>query len=281
MIVFALTAIIGCIYSIWQLVDQGVGEILNPVIQPLAPVPSHALGDIFALQAKIQNAQTEGEIVGHLLQHSGRYGATHLLAGIVPARQTTRRQQLDHVLLNAYPDDWVTRYFENGYIEQDPAIWLARQGLDAFFWNEIGRYNPLSRSARNIMGEAADIGLREGFTVTLPMLHGGHVALSIAGERLELSRENQRIVSLMAYIATGRVLQFKHLAGEGRHLNITARERLVAQLAANGFREAEIADRLEITIHGVDKHMRSLRKKLNVRTAAQVVAICLREGIIV
>ena len=60
---------------------------------------------------------------------------------------------------------------------------------------------------------------------------------------------------------------------------ITAREREVLELVAEGYSTAEIARLLWITGDTVRTHIKRMLLRLNARTRAQAVAIAFREGL--
>lgn len=62
--------------------------------------------------------------------------------------------------------------------------------------------------------------------------------------------------------------------------NLTGRERDILRLMANGLIKKEIAESLEISVHTVSTHLRSVYEKLHVNTNTGAVAKALREGII-
>lgn len=59
---------------------------------------------------------------------------------------------------------------------------------------------------------------------------------------------------------------------------LTARERQVMQLVANGYTNARIGIRLGIHRVTVDRHLRNTYTKLGARDRANAVALCLRHG---
>ncbi|MEL6919750.1 MAG: response regulator transcription factor [Pseudomonadota bacterium] len=61
---------------------------------------------------------------------------------------------------------------------------------------------------------------------------------------------------------------------------LTHREREVMALVVTGSSNAEIAERLSISIKTVDKHRGSLMAKLDVHSIAQLMALALREGLL-
>lgn len=62
--------------------------------------------------------------------------------------------------------------------------------------------------------------------------------------------------------------------------NLTGREQDILRLMADGLIKKEIADKLEISVHTVSTHLRSVYEKLHVNTNTGAVAKALREGII-
>lgn len=59
---------------------------------------------------------------------------------------------------------------------------------------------------------------------------------------------------------------------------LTARELEVLQLLSDGYVKKEIADKLDISPHGVDKRMRRIYDKLQVQNVAAAVATAVRKG---
>jgi DNA-binding NarL/FixJ family response regulator len=61
---------------------------------------------------------------------------------------------------------------------------------------------------------------------------------------------------------------------------LTPREEEVLRAMAKGFIKKEIADQLEISLHTVDMHLRSVYRKLHVRTQTEAVSKAIRQGLI-
>lgn len=78
-----------------------------------------------------------------------------------------------------------------------------------------------------------------------------------------------------------RVLEmFSRLAPPQRDYGLTERERGVLQLIAEGLIKKEIADRLGLSVHTVDTHMRNIYAKLEVGTRTGAVAKALKENLL-
>ena len=61
---------------------------------------------------------------------------------------------------------------------------------------------------------------------------------------------------------------------------LTAREQEVLRAMVGGFIKKEIADQLDISQHTVDMHLRSVYRKLHVRTQTEAVSKALRKGLV-
>ncbi|NLS21175.1 hypothetical protein HGP16_32270 [Rhizobium sp. P40RR-XXII] len=253
----------------------------NHWILPGNPIfPTRTLEETQYFLAELEACTTQEELAEVVIRYVEPFGATNVLVGTMPQIGATKRQQIGHVLINAWPNDWSARYFSQNYLFKDPTITLVRKGLESFFWNDdevVG-----FRSGLRVMGEAKEFGLAEGFTMTLPSLgqEHEHVGFSIAGERLQLSPENKRNLALVANFAVYRALRIRRTQQNSSVLKLTAREREVLQLAAEGWKERQIASRLGITDHAIDKYMRSCREKLGSRNTNHAIALALRKGLI-
>ena len=82
------------------------------------------------------------------------------------------------------------------------------------------------------------------------------------------------------YIA-GKVLgMFARLAAPGPDYGLTAREKEILGLMVEGLTMKEAADRLSLSYHTIDSHVRNVYGKLHVRSRGSAVAKALRERIV-
>jgi DNA-binding NarL/FixJ family response regulator len=76
------------------------------------------------------------------------------------------------------------------------------------------------------------------------------------------------------------VRQLQHRGGEDSYELLTAREREILQLLADGMSNADVAQKLFISQETVKSHVRHILTKLEADTRTQAVAIALREAMI-
>lgn len=78
-------------------------------------------------------------------------------------------------------------------------------------------------------------------------------------------------------IAQKVIEMFTNLAAPKDDYGLTAREREILNLAVQGLIKKEIADRLNLSFHTVDAHLRNIYTKLQVHTRAGAVSKALKE----
>ncbi|TWB07810.1 transcriptional regulator [Rhizobium sp. ERR 1071] len=243
-------------------------------------MPAHMVEETMGQIAAMNAAQTEADILRQVLAYIGRFGATNVLVGTMPPAGETKRQQVGHILLNAWPNDWISRYFTNDYLRHDPTIRMVRDQHAPFFWRDIEERRLKSPMARDVMGEAGEFGLREGFTIALRTLDGTAVGFSIGGDHIEIREQERGGLQLLAAFAVDRAFQLRELDKLPLLKGVTSRERRALQLAADGLRDYEIAIRMGISHFGAEKHLRSVRDKLEAKNTTNAIAIAIRLGLI-
>lgn len=229
---------------------------------------------------QIREARTTDEICSATLGHLRHLGATGLLAGVIPPPGAMSREQFSHVLLDAWPTEWARRYFSRGYLYRDPAIELIRCTSEPFMWSEIGERCELSSSARRVMEEATEFRLNDGLTFGFRSLERSPIGFSIAGEKLELDPVERRAAELVAAYAVVRAMEIRKSLTTRPAVPLSPRQLDVLRWASEGLKAVEIADRLSISVHTADMHLRAIREKLGVGSTVHAVAEAFRHGIL-
>ncbi|MFI0846540.1 autoinducer binding domain-containing protein [Mesorhizobium sp. IMUNJ 23232] len=222
---------------------------------------------------------TAQEICSEVLEFASRIGASHLLAGVIPPPALSRTGQLSHVLLHSWPREWSERYFSSGYLYRDPTIRLVREGTASFLWSELDTHRPISLPEKSVMSEATEFRLLEGFTIALSTVERQPIGISIAGERLEFSRRERLSLELISAYAAGCAIVLME-GGLRPEIRLSPRQLDVLRWASEGLKNEEIADRLSISAHTAEMHLRAIREKLGVTNTVHAVAEALRLRII-
>jgi LuxR family transcriptional regulator, quorum-sensing system regulator BjaR1 len=239
-----------------------------------------SLDHTLAFIRDLDRARNLADISAQVLRHIQPFGVEFMAATTIPSVGTSSRQQLGHVLLNRWPEEWLKRYASHNYVFRDPAFAQAMSKPTAFFWNELDEHVREDPLAQRVMDEGSEFGLKEGFTASLITLDGQRVVWSLGGQHLELSPDTRAMLTLIASYATARAIALKEESPATQPVRLSAREREALQWAAEGKNDWEIGEVMNISEHGADKHMRTVRAKLGAINRTQAVAEAIRRGLI-
>lgn len=240
-----------------------------------------SLQQTFEIAEQIRRSGTAEDVCECLLRYTSRFGVTRLLCGLIPPPGLGRQDQRAHVLLEAWPAEWSQQYFASGYLYRDPTISLVKSACNPFVWSEIEQHCKVGPLARRIMQEAAEFRLREGLTFSFSSIEGWPIGFSLAGERFELDPRHHHAIQFASAYALARALEIARRFASHPTVHLSSRQRDVLLWASEGLTVAQIAERLGVTSHTVDMHLRLVRFKLGVTTTVQAVAEAFRSGLII
>ena len=240
----------------------------------------HSLNHTLAFIRDLDRARNLEDVSAQVMRHVAPFGVEHMVASTIPERDLNRRQQLGHMLLNRWPEEWANRYASRGYVAYDATIQRLKSSPEPFRWNELGPLAQDDPKARRILEEASEFNLKEGFALSLRTLDKQIVLFSAGGRHTEMGPDTQGVLTLIASYAIARAVALKQENVLDAPIVLSAREREALQWAAEGKNDWEIGEVMSISEHGADKHMRAVRAKLGAINRTQAVAEALRRGLI-
>ncbi|MBD2749148.1 LuxR family transcriptional regulator [Microvirga sp. BT688] len=181
------------------------------------------------------------------------------------------------VLLNCWPDGWFERYCSQNYFEVDPIGQNVLATSSPFLWDRAP-YRRDKTLSKQMMGEAAEFGLHDGFCVPICSATGWQSAFSFAHDRkIDAGPKELAAAHLLALTAYGRL---RVLIGEAppARRRLTPREREVLVWAAAGKSAWETSALLGISEATVITHLDHIRRKLNAANTTHAVVVALRIG---
>ncbi|MGX4770588.1 LuxR family transcriptional regulator [Bradyrhizobium guangdongense] len=180
-------------------------------------------------------------------------------------------------LISTYPDEWTSHYLRSRYELVDPVITRALHTAEPFQWG-IGTQSDLrSPVQQQLLDEAAEFGIRVGFTVPIHDGHGPVAALTFAASRPSHTFETftlsqARVLQLMAMYFHAHVRR-KLKNGHGiAGVLLSPRELECLEWASQGKSAWEIGCILGISRNTVAYYLDNAKHKLGVRTVVQAVA---------
>lgn len=129
------------------------------------------------------------------------------------------------------------------------------------------------------MSEATEFRLLQGLTIALSTVERQPIGISIAGERLEFSQRERLSLELVSAYAAGCAIVLIE-GGLQPEIRLSPRQLDVLRWASEGLKAEDIADRLSISAHTAEMHLRVIREKLGVANTVHAVAQALRLGLI-
>jgi LuxR family transcriptional regulator, quorum-sensing system regulator BjaR1 len=230
----------------------------------------------------LDRARNVEDVSAQVVRHLSQLGAEHVIAGTIPADEPNRRRQLNHMVFTNYPSEWLERYLARHYILKDPIIRRTKTEADPFFFDWSAPFTGGDPDERRIAEESCEFNLVQGFSGGLRSLDGQLVGFILAGRHFETDPRMSGMLTLIASYAIGRAITLhQESSKENKKITLSAREREALQWASEGKNDWEIGEIMKISEHGVDKHMRSTRRKLDAINRTQAVAEAIRRGLIV
>lgn len=187
-----------------------------------------------------------------------------------------RAETEEPCLLSTYPSRWTDHYLRNRYQTIDPVIKEALQTPEPFRWGIDFRAKSTSMAQQQLFDEAAQFGIRVGFTVPIHDGRGPIAALTFATDETQPRFEHfvdthGRVLQLMAmyfHAHARRKLMSEFGVDE---IRLSRREFECLEWASQGKSAWEIGCILGISRNTVASYLENAKGKLGVRTIAQAV----------
>lgn len=189
-----------------------------------------------------------------------------------------------HGIVKNYPDDWVAYYLQQNYQYIDPVCMLAKLQHRPFHWQTLCDQLPLNERQRLMFAEATEAKLCDGLGIPLRGLGGTKAGFGLArtqpGEPLDADSLLQIQALAMQFYACYCRLNQAPQPETAFAAPLSIRELDILQWLALGATKVEISDKLHISHHTVDYHVRQILKKLEVRNITAAVYFALSRGLL-
>jgi LuxR family transcriptional regulator, quorum-sensing system regulator BjaR1 len=189
-----------------------------------------------------------------------------------------------YIMACGWPDEWAARYREHNYVHNDPVIRQVRRATRPFMWAEapIGAHDTV---AKNIMNEATDFGLVDGFAVPIYTTHGFQAIVTFGASELQLDKSEQAALHLVAIYAHQAIRSLLPNSGKDNSYwklekQLSLREIECLKWIAAGKTAYEISVITGISDRTVEHYIANSMRKLNATNRAQAVAEALRFRVI-
>jgi DNA-binding CsgD family transcriptional regulator len=182
------------------------------------------------------------------------------------------------LLISTYPVVWTNHYIQSHYERLDPVINQALDSPEPFEWGSEIKTQKLSSPQRELLAEAAQFGIRHGYTIPIHDGRGPIAAVTFAADEHRSAAFHRSIeeykhgLQLMAMYfhahARRKVAGARTIDG----VSLSPREFECLEWAARGKSAWEIGRILGISRHTAATYLETTKAKLGVRTIVQAVA---------
>jgi LuxR family transcriptional activator of conjugal transfer of Ti plasmids len=180
-------------------------------------------------------------------------------------------------LISNYPVKWTDHYLRKHYERVDPVIVEALTATEPFQWGQELTTKRLSKPQCALLDEAAQFGIRCGFTVPLHDSRGPVAAVTFATDEhrpsfqrcIELNRSVLQLMAMYFHAHARRRLSINRVI-DG--VALSPRELECLEWATQGKSAWEIGRLLNISRRTAAFHLDNAKTKFGVRTICQAVA---------
>ena len=224
---------------------------------------------------KIRGLDDPRAILEELRSESSSLGFQHFMITGLPLPM---EELAPLVMLNAWPQEWYSRYTERNYFAVDAVAQWSLRTTRAYRWGEVPSVYRETEQARRVMAEASDFGFSDGYVVPMYSPRNWQTAIAFASDRaLDLTPRDLGALQIMGIFAAETVRRVLTPKRPGS-APLSRRERECLTWAANGKSSWDISVILGIGHHTVRGYFASIRRKLDVATVTQAVAESIRSG---
>lgn len=180
-------------------------------------------------------------------------------------------------LISTYPSAWTSYYLDNHYERLDPVIIQALGDTEPFEWGLGVRSAKLLKRQQQLFDEAAEFGIRCGFTIPIHDGRGPIAAVTFAADARHSAfcrniEANASVLQLMAMYFHAHVRRKLAPDRVVDGVALSPREFECLEWAAHGKSAWEIGCILGISRRTAAFHLDNAKAKLGVRTICQAVA---------
>lgn len=182
------------------------------------------------------------------------------------------------VMMVNYPKIWLERFSANRYAARDPVFLAARRQVLPFQWSDWRFRHGLEADQIEILHEAADVGLADGFTIPIhaPDALPASCSLAIGPDGIDpLHVRDAHWYAVYAHESARRLLS---TPAPRRRVRLGRRERQCLELIARGKSDFEISVIVGLSEHTIHNTVRRIMSKYGVATRVQAFVRALRDG---
>jgi DNA-binding CsgD family transcriptional regulator len=171
---------------------------------------------------------------------------------------------------------WLSHYFENRYMDINPAVPEALHRREPVYWSDIVDRPELGRKQKKLFQDASEFGLDNGLFVPIFGPRNLSAKMICLGKEIDTSPVVRAGIHSMAISTFNRLIRPREL--ETGYRKLTGREIECLRWVAQGKSDWDISAILNISESTVHWHIESAKRRLGVATRIQAVVGALHRG---
>jgi LuxR family transcriptional regulator, quorum-sensing system regulator BjaR1 len=180
-----------------------------------------------------------------------------------------------------WPEAFRNFYFETGLMRRDPILAALRHRHAPFTWSDLRRDGKLSMAGSKAFQIAAEHGWTEGLAVPIPRGDQRFGLVTVAGPRHTLEPGERSRLAMLSYCFHQRMRNLVPKHGFAfSPVGLTRREIDALRLIARGATDRGVARKLGISPSTAHEHLENAKRKLNVSTRAEAIAVAVSLAIV-
>jgi LuxR family transcriptional regulator, quorum-sensing system regulator BjaR1 len=228
----------------------------------------------------LRASRSEADILSGLGRGGDAFGYENFFMTGLPERPGEHLGS--YAMLSGWPEAWLERYIDKGYVHVDPVIRRVRSDNDPFMWDDAP-YDRDDAAAARVMDESPDYGLVKGMTVPIHGIHGFHAAVCFsAGHEVRWSGARLGALQLIAIFAHSQASAIIEERGGGRRPapRLSPREIEVLKWSTAGKSTWDISVILGLSQDTVGEYLANAQRKLDAANRTHAVAEAMRHRLI-
>lgn len=230
----------------------------------------------------LASARSVGELESIATGFAHSIGCEHF--SYLVTRPPRGRIACKNALISSYAPGWKARYIERSYQFYDPVVSIAKKARIPYFWGQRGFLRAYEKAERYVFHEAAEFGIREGYSVPVagPDFDTAIFSVVVDG-RNEISHVVKGELGELQIFAAkfhDAAVRLEDREDTQDTIELTTREKEVLSWTAEGYSSDEVGARLGLSASAVNYHITNCCRKLGAGNKIQAVALAIRMNLL-
>ncbi|MGD9896398.1 MAG: autoinducer binding domain-containing protein [Candidatus Methylacidiphilaceae bacterium] len=234
------------------------------------------MGELLDLDYALASLRDPAEFPGLLARIAKIVPATSILAVVSHFDPRLQEARMATSAVHDYPEEWLHRYFRNGYVRIDPVVRRYASTFQMVAWTPVLQ-QPQGKQASAFVREARDFGMAHGLTCGIRDPKACQATLfSVSGKEMESELRHRSVFDHLVPHLNGAILRVSGIpANPARVETLSLRELEVLRWMKEGKSNWEVSRILRLSEATVKFHVKNILSKLQASNRSHAVALAM------